>query len=163
MVIEDWQTGEQVAELYGRLPPDEMAQEAVKLCQEYNDAYVGMERNGEGRYVVEKMVELGYGDRMFYKDWNISHPETPGWQTDKANRYFMLGELEEAVRGMQIRPQCKDAVSEMMTFIRDDKGKPAHTEGAYDDHVIALAICRQMRQFARFRGSGAYVPVPLLW
>lgn len=154
LVIIDWQTGEQVAELYGRLKEDEMAQETVNLLTEYNRAYAGVENNGEGKNVVNKMVDLRYGNRMYYTDHEAKYPEKPGWQTDAGTRPVMLGELEEAVRRMRVRPKCREAVQEMMSFVRDAKGRPAHSEGAYDDHVIAWAIAWQMRKYATFSSRG---------
>ena len=156
LTIWDWQTMEQVAEIHGRIPEDEMALESFKLMKEYNDAYVGLERNGEGINVVNKVEELGYKNRMFFKDWASSNPISPGWQTDSKTRPIMLGELEQAVRNLALRPRCSALVNEMLTFIRDEKGRPGSQSGAYDDHVMATAIAWQMRSFAKFHDP--YVP-----
>jgi len=151
--ILDWRTGAQVAELYGRPALDEMASETVKLCRRYNSAFVGVERNGEGETVARRMVELGYGPRMFWADNEKDEPKVPGWLTGPKNRPVMLAELEEAVRLGAIVPRCKDSVREMKAFVRDDRGRPVHSEGHYDDHVMALALAWQMRQKARWSSS----------
>ena len=163
LTVVDHQTGEQVAEIAGRLPPDEMAQASVQLCEEYNRAYCGVENNGEGMNIVKKMEELGYGGRMFHQDQDRRRKaETPGWNTNSKTRPMMLGELEEAVRNLQIRVRCKDAVGEMMSFVRDDRGTPRGSEGAHDDHVMSWAIAWQMNKYAKFV-SGKRVPMPRLW
>ena len=162
MPIADWQTGEQVAEIYGRLGEAEMAKNAVELCGRYNKAYVGVEVNGEGRLVVNKMVELGYGDRMFWQDWHMPVPKKPGWYTGSDSRPVMLGELNEAVNYRSVRPRCREAIGEFMSFIRGPDGKPKHSEGAYDDHVMAWAILWQMKHHAKFN-TGAVVPVRRKW
>ena len=151
--ILDWRTGAQVAELYGRPPLEEMANEVVKLCKRYNNAYVGVERNGEGEAVVKRMVELGYGPHMFWADGEADKPKVPGWQTSPKTRPVMLAELEEAVRLGAVVPRCQDAIKELKAFVRNDKGRPVHAEGHYDDHVIALAIAWQMRRRAKWSAS----------
>jgi hypothetical protein len=152
--ILDFQTGEQVAKIRGRLPLDEFALQTYKFCDRYNRAYLGAEWNGEGKHYVNKLIELGYGPRMFHRgdDWptNESHR---GWHTNPTTRPIVLSELEEAVRNFAVRPYSRNTVSEMMSFIRDDKGKPAHAEGAYDDEVMSLAIAWHMRQVAIFEGK----------
>lgn len=150
LTIADWQTGEQVAEIYGRLHDDEMALETIWLCQEYNNAYVGVENNSEGINTVYKMVELGYGNRMYWEDTDHVPRMKPGWHTGPGTRPIMMRELEEAIRNRRILPRCRDAISEMMSFVRDEKGRPAHSLGAYDDHVFSWAVLWQMRKYAGF-------------
>ena len=156
LTVIDWATGEQVAEIHGRLKEDEMALETVKLCRRYNEAFVGIEMNGEGKNVVNKMVELGYGQRMYNRDGEGSSHETAarpkrgGWLTNGATRPVMLGELEEAVRQRAVRPRCGDGVREMMGFVRDERGVPTHTAGMYSDHVMSWAVAWQMRKYAKY-------------
>ena len=162
--IADFQTGEQVAEVYGRPTLDEAALANVTLCKEYNRAYVGIEENGEGRKVVEKMRELGYGERMFCR--TPEHPEAKSrsWLTGSGTRPIMLADLEEAVRLRLIVPRCREAVQEMMQFIRTEAGRPQAAEGAYADHVMMWAGLWQMRKHANFggRASGEVVSLPRL-
>ena len=160
LTIADFQTGAQVAEIYGRLSDDEMAQESVGLLTMYNRAYVGVEVNSEGRHVVDKMLELGYGDRMYHRDVapdpqmflqnGQRPPRKPGWLTDGATRPVMLRELEEATRGRRFVVRCQHAIDEFRTFIRDEKGRPGPMEGGYGDHVMCWAILWQMRKYATF-------------
>ena len=151
LMVFDWQTGEQVAEVYGRLDDDEMAQESVNLLTEYNRAWFAGERNGEGRHVIDKMVDLGYGDRMYHTadDWR-ENEQHRGWLTSPQTRPVLLREYEEAVRNRSVVLRCREAVSEHSTFIRNDKGRPQAQEGAHDDHVMCSAIGWQARKSARF-------------
>lgn len=158
--IQDFQTGVQCAKIRGRLQPEEMAQEFVKLADTYNRAYVGAECNGEGRHGVNKMIELGYGDRMFHRDpeWYIKEDKR-GWHTNDKTRPVMLGELREAVKNGWFRPLSKNTVSELMSFIWTDKQNPEASEGAYDDEVISSAICWHMRQCAHFSSESNIIKV----
>lgn len=168
----DWTTGEQVAELHGRPHPDEMALETWKLHKLYNHAYMGLERAGEGQerdgesvVVVDKVVELLKGceckGRLYYHDHERDKPVVPGWQTDSKTRPVMLGELAEAVRNRQIVIHSRQGIGEMMSFIRNEKGRPEAAEGAKDDRGITYAVTWQMRKWAVFKvRSGGRVSIP---
>jgi phage terminase large subunit-like protein len=156
----DARTWVQAASIYGRLPSEEFAYEIVELCKQYNNAFVGVERNGEGGENVNAlMVELGYGKRMFHKDWRSRHPDQPGWETRDSvgggTRSYMLNELERAVRERDIVIREKETIDEMLTFVRDSNGKASKTQGARDDRVISTAIARQMLHYAKFVGSSS--------
>ena len=161
--LADWQTGEQVAEIYGRPDHDEYALAIANLTTEYNKAYFGIEANGEttersGLNVINKLIDLGMGSRMYHHGENWREEERQrGWLTTGVTRPVMLGELEEAIRLHGIRPHCRDAVTEMLSFIRNDKGRPEPVAGAHSDHVISWAGLCRMRKFARFSigGTGA--------
>ena len=150
-VLADYATGEQVAEIYGRPALDEGAKLIYDLCVEYNRAWCGIEANGEGKKVVEKLVELGYGDRMYHRvpDWRAT-PDKRGWITGPSTRPPMLADLEEAVRLRRVIPRCREGVGEFMSFIRDEHQRPVHAEGCYDDHVMAWAGLWAIRPSARF-------------
>jgi len=147
----DWQTGEQVAKIRGRIQPDEMAQKFTDLCREYNNAYALAEVNGEGRHLVDKMLELDYGSRMYHRhpEW-WAHEDKQGWHTNTKTRPEILSELEEAIRLRLTKPNSRNTIDEMMSFIRDEKGKTGASEGAYDDEVMAYAMAWHGRQYATF-------------
>ena len=161
----DWQTNEQMAELHGRLHPQEMAYEIWMLHKAYNHAYMGIERAGEGQerdgdsvVVVDKVVELlkgcGCFERLYYADHKSPKPERPGWQTDAKTRPVMLGEFREAMRNRQVIVRSRPGMAEMLSFIRNEKGKMEAAQGAHDDRVITYAIAWAMRSEARFSANG---------
>ena len=170
--VTDWATGEQLAELHGRPHRDEMAQECFNLHKMYNHAYMGLERAGEGQerdgesvVVVDKVVELLMGcdcrGQLFYHDHDKPKPVVAGWQTDARSRPVMLGELAEAVRNRQIVIHSRQGVEEMMGFVRNEKGRPEASEGAYDDRVMAYAVAWQMRKWAKFTNMAPYEGSPI--
>ena len=166
----DYQTGEQMAELHGRLPSDEMAKMAVDLCKRYNNAYAVMEANGEGINVVTKMVELGYGARMHHRDADPSQeglfrrmPKRPGWQTTPATRPVMLGDLAQAVRDRGVIVHSREAMGELLSFVRDEKGKPGPVQGQYSDRVMALGLALQGKKYGTFSATAdPRFPQPLI-
>jgi len=159
--VVDWQTGNQVAELHGRLHPDEMAQEVIDLHKMYNHAYMGLERAGEGQerdgdsvVVVDKVAQMlqecSCRNRLYYHDRNTGTPTTPGWQTDGKTRPVMLAEFGEAIRNRLIVIRCREGIGELLSFIRNEQGRPQAAKGAYDDRVMAYALAWQMRKYASF-------------
>jgi len=160
----DYQTGDQVAELHGRLHPDEMAQEVIEIHKMYNHAYMGLERAGEGQerdgdsvVVVDKVAELleecSCRNKLYYHDRTTNHPITPGWQTDGKTRPVMLAEFADAIRNRLIVIRCHEGIGELLSFIRNEQGRPQAAKGAYDDRVMAYALAWQMRKYARFTSS----------
>ena len=150
----------QVAEIYGRPSLDELALEMVKLCRVYNDAYLGVEANGEGMAVVNKLLDLGYGHRMYHRgdDWR-ENPKKRGWWTDEFTRNKMLSELTEGIKNLGIRPKCIKAIDEMSSFIRDEKHRLGPVQGRYADHVMMWGGLIQMRTHATYgapRREGGY-------
>lgn len=156
-VMLDWRYGTQVAELHGRLHPDEMAWELMEMHKLYNHAYMGLERAGEGQerdgesvVVVDKIVELlkqcGCSGKLYYHDRGKGRPKLPGWQTDPKTRPVMLAELGEAVRNHHFGVRSKKLHQEMLTFIRNEQGRAEASRGAFDDLVFAAGIAWQMRK-----------------
>lgn len=151
----DYTTKEQMACIHGLgIHPDEMAQLVLDTCVEYNNAYLCVETAGRGFgkivkadsvVLVDKLVDLGYGHRMYHRGENWgSDLEDRGWVTNPRNRDRILGELEEAIRNREVIVRCREAIGEMMSFIRNPAGRPEASAGARDDHVLAIAFMWQM-------------------
>ncbi len=77
-----------------------------------------------------------------------------GWQTDGKSRPVMLAEYAEAIRNRLIIVRSRGGISEMLSFIRNEQGRPQAAKGAHDDRVMAYALAWQMRKFAHFSMSG---------
>lgn len=163
-VLADWQTGAQVAEIYGRPEADENASQIAKLTKEYNRAFFSIEVNGEGRDVVNKLIALGLGDRMYHhgERWRDDERQR-GWLTDRNTRPTMLTEWAEAIRGRGVVIRCKDALSEHLTFVRDEKGHPGPQGGCHGDHVMAWAGLWKMRGYAKYNVAGRVATASYAW
>lgn len=136
LVVFDWQTGEQVAEISGNIAPDEFALLCVELCKEYRNAFLGIESNAVGQAVVLKVKELGY--RQYEQAGKL------GWKTTLGNKGLMVAELDESIRKQMIRLVSQKAIEQCLSFIRDDRGRLGASVGAHDDLVIACAGAVQM-------------------
>ena len=146
LIIQDPQTGDEMAELYADIEADKFAELCYDLLSEYNLPIFAPERNGTvGGIVIQKMRD------MFYPNLYIDGNKKPGWYTStranppKVDRLNMLKEYEEAVRLRRVIIRSSDAIGEMSTFVRDAGGKYKHLIGRRDDRIMARAICWQMR------------------
>ncbi len=147
MIIQDPQTGQEVAEVYTEESIDKFAEACYELLKEYHYPLFAPERNGTvGGIMIEKFLSMGYEN--LYKDSKDKY----GWYTMSATtlppqvgRFQMLKEYEEAVRTRQVIIRSSDAIGEMSTCIRDGHGKYKHLEGCKDDRIMARAICWQIR------------------
>lgn len=71
-----------------------------------------------------------------------------GFTTNSATRPRMMGDLKEAVDAGPhfITIPDKQTITEMFSFIVNDKGKPVAEQGAHDDLIMSLAIAWQLYQ-----------------
>lgn len=147
LIIQDSQTGEEMAEINADIAADKFADIAYDLLREYNSALFAPERNGTvGGIVLQKLKDMGYNN--LYRD----DKGKEGWYTTstayppKVSRFTMLKEYEEAIRLRRTIVRSSDAVGEMSTFVRDEGGKYQPRQGYKSDRVMSRAICWQLRK-----------------
>ena len=147
LVVLDRQTFQQVALWHGHADEFALAQHAYKLGNYYNEALIGVERNGMGVAVVLKLDDLGYKNQYRMESIDTITKRTKdklGWQTDRASRPLMLSDLNQALYEKKIIIRSEEILAEMSSFIKNKQGRPEAQEGAYDDCVMATAIAVQM-------------------
>ena len=154
LIISDAQTGVEMAEINADISADKFADMINELCTEYRFPLLGVERNGVGNAVIMKLKMLGYPNQY------IDDKGKEGWFTStnailpKVSRHTMLVQYEEAVRNRSSIPASSDAIGEMSTFVRNDKGIYEKRQGCKDDRVIARAIAWQMTKHRLHPRSG---------
>ena len=155
--IQDFNTGEDVAEIHCRWPMDEALDEAVKLIKEYNNAYTGIEVNFN-KAVGQKLIDLGLDKQyVYHRGEGKEINKDPGWLTSSLTRMPMLTEYEEAIRSHSLTMYSKECVMEHLSFIRNKAGRPQAANNAHDDYVIAGAIAWQMRKYTNKKQSFATI------
>ena len=152
----DKKTGEQVCSLHGLFNPRQLATHAVRICRDYNDALLGIERENHGHAVIQRVVDLGYrkphfrGGPLFYFDRRKDVKKArPGWSTNSATRPVMLEDLAEAVEEEAIIVNDRVFLDECLSFRLQSSGKFEADSGAKDDSVMKWAIAVQMRNTRR--------------
>lgn len=138
-VIADWQTGEDVVAVHGKVSIDQQARICSELYEEYNKPLIAVERNATGTLIIEKLLQMGVTN-WFYSD---SAKKKPGWWTSHVSRPVMLAEHAERLSERQIRIPMRDALSEHLSFSWIE-GKPQAVRGSHDDWIMAHAILGQL-------------------
>ena len=73
-----------------------------------------------------------------------------GFRTDRNSRPRIISELIQIVRDSTNQLNDKDTLEEMLTFVRNEKGRPEAQEGAHDDLVMGLAIAYDIKDQVMF-------------
>ena len=142
----DRNTCEQVAQLHGKITPDELGRQMVLLGRWFNNAYMAFENNGGyGAHVADTVLNYErYPEQLVYKDrkghW--------GWCTDRANKKSLCSDLDEALRKSELSVVSSETVKEMRSFIKKPDGKLEGGGKTKDDRVMSLAIANKMLELA---------------
>jgi len=159
----DWQ---QAAVWRGRTDTDLYAKDMFALGHFYNRALVGIEVNFD-THPVKELSRLGYPRQYvrqklekITKDVELYH----GWKTTRATRPMLIGEHVALAREHIDTFNDAGTLEEMLTFIRNEKGRAEAQEGSHDDLVLADGIALQIREQQRFDiEKPKEQPKPLPW
>lgn len=117
----------------------------------YNNAVIGIEVNYSFA-PTKRLIDAGYSNlyrREAIDSYTTSNSVRFGFKTTSQTRPVIISELKrrwreslERERG-GIEPDV-NTLREMLTFVRDERGKPQAISGKHDDLVMALAIAHQV-------------------
>lgn len=140
-------TGKQIARLKQTYDEDLYAEQMYCLGKYYNNALLSIETNFS-THPVKVLTRLGYSN-MFIREredtYTGSVQKTYGFNTNKLTRASALAILVAIVRDNVDWINDMDTLLEMLTFVRDEKGKAAAQEGSKDDLILGLAIAYYSR------------------
>lgn len=145
-------TGEQVAVLRQQFDEDLYSKQAYCLGKYFNNALIGIESN----YSVYPIKDLQYLDypKQYVRqiEDTITHKLVSkfGFNTNKITRPIIISELVKIVREHTELFYDLNTLQEMLTFVRNERGKPEAQEGAHDDCIMALAIAYYIREQQSF-------------
>jgi phage terminase large subunit len=145
-------TGEQVAMYRHCTDEDLFAEQMYCLGMWYNQALMGPEANFS-TYPIKKLQEMGYPHLfMREREDEITHKIQPvyGFRTDRLTRPLVIAGLVEVVRENVALVNDETTLGEMLTFVRNEKGRPEAAEGAHDDCIMGLAIAHYIRPQQRY-------------
>jgi len=149
----DISTMEQVAEYYGKVPPDDFANLVCRMGREYNGALLVVENNSIGLACLEHVKLAEYENVYYSSKGNFSPGKSvntafqmpsmnelvPGFTTSPRTRPLMLAKLEEYVRTRMIIIRSPRLMGELRKFVWHN-GKAEAMKGYNDDLVMAAAI-----------------------
>lgn len=141
-------TGEQVAVLKNKFDEDLYARQVYCLGRYYNDALVGIEAN-YSTYPNKELERLKYPKlyvRMREDTYSHKKVHAFGFMTTSITRSVIIANLIKIVREDGEKIVDKGTLEEMLTFVRNEKGRPEAAIGAHDDLVMGLAIAYHIRE-----------------
>jgi len=140
-------TGEQVAVLRHKFDEDLYARQMYCLGKYYNTALIAIEKNFS-MYPIKELQRLGYTKQYVTEHMDTYTgrlAESYGFRTDVNSRQTIISGLIKAFRERPENVGDYGTLSEMQTFVRNEKGRPEAMAGAHDDLVMALAIAHAVR------------------
>ena len=144
-------TGIQAATLRHEFDEDVYAQQIYCLGYYYNDALVGIEANYSS-YPIKELQRLGYYNQ-YYRETVDRISNRPlhkyGYVTNGQTRPVLIAGLVRLVREHPELLNDADTLNEMLTFVRNERGRPEAKAGAHDDCVMALGIAEEIREQQR--------------
>ena len=148
----DARTGNQVAALKQQFDPDEYTKQMYCLGKYYKDALVGIEANFDS-FPIRELQRLGYNNQYVREaqDTNTGRVEKRfGFKTTSLTRPTIISQLIEIVREHTETINDKDTIEELLTIVRNEKGRIEAPEGGHDDQMMGLAIAHEVRRQVSF-------------
>ena len=150
-------TGKQVARLRHQMDEDLYVRQMYCLGHYYQyknqrtgvitPALMCIESNFSS-FPNKELVRLGYSN-MFVREKEDKYTgimdKSYGFKTTSLTRPVIIAELVKIVRESVELINDKLTLEEMLTFVRNEKGRPEAQQGAHDDLVMGLAIAYYSR------------------
>ena len=118
----------------------------------YKNALIGIEANFDSFPIME-LQRLGYDNQYVREAIDTYTGRTEkrfGFKTTSLTRPTIISRLIEIVREHTDTLNDKDTLEELLTIIRNEKGRIEAPEGGHDDMMISLAIAHHIRDQVSF-------------
>ena len=159
-------SGSQVAVLRHEFDEDLYARQIYCLGKYFNTALISIEANYT-THPIKELLRLKYPKqfvRMIEDKYTFKQTESFGFKTTPVTRPIIIAELVKVVREHPELIFDYDTLDEMLTFVRNEKGRPEAQNGAHDDCIMALAIAHYSReQMDRFAEDDSSVLKKAVW
>ena len=143
----DAKTGVQVAVLKHQFDADQYTRQMYCLGKYYSNALIGIEANFDSSPLME-LQRLGYPKQYTREAVDTYTGKTEkrfGFKTTSLTRPTIISRLIEIVREHCDTINDKDTLEELLTIIRNEKGRIEAPEGGHDDMMMGLAIAHHIR------------------
>lgn len=150
----DAKTGTQVAVLKHQFDPDQYTKQMYCLGKWYGtlnrcsqDALIGIEANFDS-FPIRELSRLGYVNqyvRQKIDEYTGKTEKRYGFKTTSITRPTIISNLIAIVREHTDTINDKDTLEELLTIIRNEKGRIEAPEGGHDDQMMGLAIAHEIR------------------
>jgi phage terminase large subunit len=143
----DARTGQQVAVLRHQFDADQYTRQMYCLGKYYKDALIGIEANFDS-YPIMELQRLGYLKQYAREAQDTYTGKTEkrfGFKTTSLTRPTIISRLIEVVREHCDTICDKATLEELLTIIRNEKGRIEAPQGGHDDMMMGLAIAHHIR------------------
>lgn len=144
----DAKTGIQVATLKHQFDEDQYAMQMYCLGAYYKWALIGIEANFS-TYPIKELQRLGYSNQYVREkiDEYTGKPEKRfGFKTTQLTRPTIVARLIAIVREHIDTINDRDTLEELLTIVRNERGRIEAPEGGHDDQMMGLAIAHEARE-----------------
>lgn len=145
-IIKNNITGKYAAVLHHKFDEDLYARQVYCLGKRFNYALLGIEANFS-TFPVKELQRLGYYNQ-FKREYVDSISKTVqnkfGFLTTKLTRPLVIADLVKEVRENIERFTDIPMLEEMLTFVRNEKGRAEAQEGMHDDLIMGAAIANHI-------------------
>lgn len=144
----DARTGIQVAHLRQRFDPDQYTRQMYCLGAYYKWALIGIEGNFDS-YPIMELQRLGYPNqyvRTVQDSYTGKTEKRFGFRTTSLTRPTAISRLVEIVRDHCDTIRDRATLEELLTIIKNEKGRIEAPQGGHDDEMMGLAIAHQVRE-----------------
>lgn len=155
---------EQVAEYHGKKTGDEIGEIAYQYGRMYGNAFTVVDCiGGTGDACVLTLMNLGYGDHLYYDDVNLSKylmkqeatalktgtdGRMPGFHTQSV-RFQMLSSFANLVKTNGFKIRSMRVINELDTWIyKGTQARMDHMDGFHDDTITCLAMGLFVMEFS---------------
>ena len=155
----DAKTGIQVAVLKHQFDADQYTRQMYCLGKYYSskervpeEALIGIEANFDS-FPIRELTRLGYQHQYVREKIDEYTGKTEhrfGFKTTSITRPTILSNLIQVVREHIETINDKDTLEELLTIIRNEKGRIEAPDGGHDDQMMGLAIAHEIRNQVRF-------------
>ena len=148
----DAKTGQQVAVLKHQFDADQYAKQMYCLGTYYKNALIGIEANFDS-FPIRELQRLGYTNQYVREAIDTYTNRTEkryGFKTTSITRPTIISNLIEIVREHTDTINDKDTLEELLTIVRNEKGRIEAPEGGHDDQMMGLAIAHEIRNQVGF-------------
>ena len=155
----DARTGIQVATLKHQFDSDQYAKQMYCLGMYYKNALIGIESNFDS-FPLKELQRLGYMNQYVREAIDTYTGRTEkrfGFKTTSLTRPTIISKLIEIVREHCNVINDKDTLEELLTIIRNEKGRIEAPQGGHDDQMMGLAIAHHIREQVIFNDETMYV------
>ena len=147
-MVLDAATGNQVAVLKHQFDADQYTKQMYCLGKYYKDALIGIEANFDSFPIME-LQRLGYPKQYTREAVDTYTGRTEkrfGFKTTALTRPTIISKLIEIVREHCETIYDRETLEELLTIVRNEKGRIEAPEGGHDDMMMGLAIAHHIKE-----------------